>query len=458
MPRLSHDQTAITAKHRIDKQIFALALPALGSLVAEPLFLLGDTVMVGHLGAANLAGLGVAAAVVTTVVGLTVFITFAITPLVAHNLGARRFRDAAAASVTGLWAASALGLLFGLLIWLFAEPIVAWFLPDAGVGSGVTSFDAALSYLQISCFGLPAMLICFALTGALRGYQDTRTPLYVSTLAAILNIGINWVLIYPLQLGIAGSALGTVIVQWLMVLTYLWFVAQRIRGTGARLTPRRDLLLKFGHSSGWLLLRTTGMRVVLVLSLAAITLKGDEATAAYQIGNTVVTVAAFALDALAIAAQALIAKNLGAADPVTVRLVTNRCMHWGWITGFVAAAIVLVVAWTCAPLFTSDASVQLLVALSLSIAALGQPFAAAAFTLDGILIGANDVKYMGIFATLNVLVYTPIVLFFYLTPDARSATAQLLWLLGTYNFWYMGLRVLPLWVRIRGTAWMRLPA
>jgi putative MATE family efflux protein len=169
----------------VDREILRLAVPALGALVAEPLFLLADSAMIGHLGAAPLAGLGIASAVLQTIVGLMVFLAYGTTPAVARRLGSGDQRAAVAAGVDGVWLALGLGVLLAAAGWFASPWLVSLFGADADVAG------QASAYLTISMVGLPAMLLVYAATGLLRGLQDTRTPLVVAGIGFGSNIALN---------------------------------------------------------------------------------------------------------------------------------------------------------------------------------------------------------------------------------------------------------------------------
>src|SRR6185312_3397531 len=224
---------SIFSPRPIDREILRLAVPALGALIAEPLFLLADTAMVGHLGATPLAGLGLASAVLQTIIGLMVFLAYSTTPSVARWLGAGDRRRAIAVGVDGIWLALGLGAVLAAVGWLASPALLGAF----GATSAVTA--EALAYLRISMFGLPAMLLVFAATGLLRGLQDTRTPLYVAGIGFAANILLNFLFIYGLGLGLEGSAVGTVCAQWGMTAVYVAVVVHHARATGASLRPQR---------------------------------------------------------------------------------------------------------------------------------------------------------------------------------------------------------------------------
>jgi putative MATE family efflux protein len=217
-----------SGRRRHDREIVALALPAFGALVAEPLFLMVDSAVVGHLGTAQLAGLGVAAALLTTAVNVFVFLAYATTAAVARRVGAGDLPAALRQGVDGIWLALLLGGLVIAAVLPAAPGLVDLF------GASGKAAPYAGSYLRISSLGIPAMLMVLAATGVLRGLQDTRTPLVVAVGGFTANAGLNAALVYGAGLGIAGSAWGTVVAQNGMAAVYLWVVVRGIRRqTGA---------------------------------------------------------------------------------------------------------------------------------------------------------------------------------------------------------------------------------
>ncbi len=443
--------TDTTAPRRaVDRDILRLAVPALGALVAEPLFLLADTAMVGHLGATPLAGLGLASAVLQTIIGLMVFLAYATTPAVARRLGAGDERGAVASGIDGLWLALGLGVALALAGWL-ATP---WLVGVFGASAEVTA--AASTYLSISMAGLPAMLIVFAATGLLRGLQDTRTPLWVAGIGFSANIGLNALFIYGLGWGIAGSAVGTVIAQWGMVAVYLVVVARHARRAGASPWPHHAGVLRGAASGGWLFLRTLSLRAALLLATWAATALGSDELAAYQVAITLYFTLGFALDALAIAAQALIGRGLGAGDVGQVRAVLRRCVQWGLVSGVVLGGLVIATAWVLPVLFTSSPEVAALLPPSLVVLGLSAPLGGLVFVLDGVLIGAGDARYLAWTGLVNLAVFVPLALGVVWWADAAGlpGAAALAWLTAAFAIGYLAARAVTLSLRARGAAWM----
>lgn len=421
-------------------------MPALGALIAEPMFLLADSAMIGHLGAVPLAGLGIASAVLQTIIGLMVFLAYSTTPAVARRLGAGDERGAVASGVDGIWLATGLGVLLSIGGW-FAAP---WLVGLFGAEQAVT--EQAVIYLGISMFGLPAMLLVFAATGLLRGLQDTRTPLYVAGFGFAANIALNFLFIYGLGLGIAGSAIGTVVAQWGMALVYLVVVTGHARRVGAGLLPHHAGVIGGAASGGWLFLRTVSLRAAMLLAVFVATGLGSDELAAFQIAMTLFATLAFALDALAIAAQALVGKGLGSGDTAGVRAVLARCLQWGIGGGAVLGLVVVAASGVLGLVFTSDPDVAGLLPPALIVLGLSVPLGGLVFVLDGVLIGAGDARYLALTGILNFAAFVPLALLVQglAGPDA----AGLAWLMAAFSFGYLGARALTLGLRARGERWM----
>lgn len=441
----------------LNRRILGLAVPAFGALIAEPLFLLADTVIIGQLGTAPLAGVALAAAVVQTAVGLMVFLAYSTTPAVAKHLGAGRLGEALAAGRDGLWLGALLGVALAAAGAVLGGPLLA------AMGGEGEVLDHARTYLMWSLPGLPAILLVTAATGVLRGLQDTRTPLVIALAGAVLNVGANLALVHGVGLGVAGAALGTSLVQWGMAAVYVVLLARRCRahGVGARTTPARvGRLMGVGS---WLMLRTVSLRVALLLTVVAVTRQGAQNLAAYQLIMTIFNVMAYALDALAIAAQALVGRETGAQDVRApgpdgqrardaVRVLMRRIIAFGLVFGVATGLLVGLVLPFAAPLLTPSPEVQQLFALGMVIVALGQPLAAWVFVLDGVLIGAGDARYLALAGVVNLVVYLPLIGAVMLWGQGGPAGLAALWI--AYAFGYMGARAVTLGVRARGDRWL----
>ncbi|QHC68987.1 MATE family efflux transporter [Rathayibacter sp. VKM Ac-2801] len=429
----------------LDRSILRLAVPALGSLVAEPLFLLTDSALVGHLGAVPLAGLALGGTVLQTIVGLMVFLAYSTTPRVGRALGEGDERRAVAAGIDGGWLALLLGAGIAVVGALTAPAVVALFGAEPAVA------EAGVRYLSVSMAGIPAMLGVFALTGLLRGFQDTRTPLVIAAGGFGLNAALNAVLIYPAGLGITGSALGTVIAQWAMLAAYAGVALRLARRVGAPLRPHLAGLASSAGSGGWMLLRTASLRAAILLAVATATSLGAEELGAFQVAMTLFSTVAFALDAVAIAAQALLGRLLGAGDAEQARAVTKRCVTWGIGAGVVLGALVTGLSGVLPYVFSSDQEVLRLLPAAIAVVGLTAPLGGYVFVLDGVLIGAGDGRYLALSGLANLAAFVPLAL---LAPTAPAEWRLLaLWLAFAVGF--LGARAVTLGLRVRSDVWLR---
>lgn len=430
----------------LNREILRLAVPALGALIAEPMFLIVDSALVGHLGVVPLAGLGIASAVLQTIVGLMVFLAYSTTPAVARRFGAGDHTSAVRAGVDGLWLALGLGAVLAVAGTLLTPWLVGLFGAPADVA------EQAVIYLQLSMWGLPAMLIVFAATGLLRGMQDTVTPLWIAGIGFGLNAVLNALFIYGFGWGIAGSAAGTVVAQWAMVGAYAWVVGALARRHAASVRPQREGLRGSARSGGWLFLRTVSLRAALLATVFVATALGTDELAGWQVAFTIFSTAAFALDALAIAAQALIGRGLGAQDEPFVRRVLGRTVAWGAWFGVVVGAAIAALSGVIGLVFTGDADVAALVQPALLALAVAQPVCGVVFVLDGVLMGAGDVRYLAIAGGLNLVPYLPALVAVWLLHP--TGTVGLLWLAVCFFGVYMLARLATLGWRVRRPDWL----
>ncbi|HUH53543.1 MAG TPA: MATE family efflux transporter, partial [Microbacteriaceae bacterium] len=400
----------------------------------------------GHLGAIPLAGLAIASAILTTVIGLMIFLAYSTTPLVARRRGAGNLREAVQAGIDGIWLALALGAVVATLMWVLRKPLIAGFRADFEVA------NQAEIYLGISTLGVPAMLIVFAAMGLLRGLQDTLTPLYVATIGFTVNALLNWFFIYGLGWGIAGSAWGTVIAQWGMVLVYVVVVARHALKHGAGFLPESRGLKESGRSGSWLFIRTLGLRLALIFTVAAAAAHGAAATAGYQIVFILVSITAFGLDALAVAAQALVGDALGARDAGRARLVLNRTLFWGVVTGVLVGLVVALLSPWIGRIFTSDESVLVLLPPAIVVVGITLPLGAVVYVLDGVLMGAGDSKYLAIVSVLALIIYLPVL--WIVTQAIPTGAVALAAIALAFTLFLMLLRAITLWVRVRGDKWL----
>jgi MATE family, multidrug efflux pump len=428
-----------------DREIARLAIPAFGALIAEPVYVLTDTAIVGHLGTPQLGGLAVASSILLTLYTVFVFLAYGTTAAVSRLLGAGDQREAAHQAVQSLWLAGLIGVVLVAVGLVGADPLVDLMGAEGAVRTN------ALIYLRISLFGVPALLLVLAGTGYLRGLQDTRTPLLIAVGTGALNLVLEVALIYGLDQGIGASALTTVVAQWVAAGVYLLRIGRAAADRGVDLGPHPASLRRLSVVGRDLLVRTVALRASLLVATAVATRLGTVDLAAHQIAFEIWSFLALALDAIAIAGQAIVGRALGARDALAARGAGRRMIELGVVFGAIAAAAVLAVRTALPHLFTDDQAVAELATFLLVWVAVLQPVNAVAFVLDGILIGAGDMRFLAWAMVVAAAVFIP----------AAAAVAVLGagigWLWASLGL-LMATRVVVLLARFAGDRWVVLGA
>ncbi|MEM7092548.1 MAG: MATE family efflux transporter [Actinomycetota bacterium] len=423
-----------------DREMFGLAIPALGALIAEPLYVLADTAVVGNIGTPELGGLGLATQVIGTVLAISLFLAYGTTSTVSRLLGAGRDRDAAHQAVQGLWVAVGVGVVFGVICFALAPQLMRLLQADPDVE------QFGVRYLRVSVFGFPAMLLVMAGVGYLRGLKDTRRPLIVALVTAIGNLVLELILVFGFGFGVGASALSTVIFQWVAAGLYLRWIgaAAREHEVGGR--PDPQTLRALGRDGFDLFLRTSALRASLIVAAAIAASIGTPELGAHEIGMAWFGFLALALDAIAIAGQAMVGTLLGAKKVAEATALGRRLTAWGLVLGVGATVLLLPFRTLLPEIFTDDAAVIGHATDVLLLLAVMQPLAGVAFALDGVLIGAGDMRFLARAMMLSTTVFL--------------AAASVVVLLdgGILALWvaiiiFTAARCVPLLLRIRGEEW-----
>jgi MATE family, multidrug efflux pump len=380
------------------RRIAQLALPALGVLAAEPLYLLFDTAVVGRLGAMNLAGLAIGGLILGMVGSQLTFLSYGTTARSARYFGAEDRASAVAEGVQATWLGLGLGVLIVVVVQAVALPLVS-----AIAGSADIAY-AALPWLRIAILGAPAILVSLAGNGWLRGIQDTIRPLrYVVTgfgLSALLCplLVYGWLGLPRLEL--AGSAVANLAGQWLAALLFGHaLLAERVPLRPKRAVLRAQIVL--GRD---LVVRTLAFQACFVSAAAVAARFGAAAVAAHQVVLQLWSFLALVLDSLAIAAQALVGAALGAGDASLARAVARRVTVWSAIAAGALAAVFAAGSSVLPELFTDDSSVLAAIVVPWWFLVAQLPFAGIVFALDGVLLGAGDAAFMRTATVVSALV------------------------------------------------------
>lgn len=405
----------------IDRRIIALAVPALGTLAIEPLYVLVDTAIIGRLGTDPLGGLAIAATVLLTITAVMMFLQYGVTPDVARAIGSGDHHGAKAAASDTLWLAVLLGIPIGALGAVVARPVCVL------LGGHGAVLDAATTYLRISALGLPFVFVTMVGHGVMRGHNNLARPLLVVLVANVVNLVLELIVVYGFDMGVAGSAWSTVVVQIGAALSFSGILRPyllRCRPSWQRLRP----ILARGSHLGLRSLAMLGAWVAMTRVAATV----DTPTlAANQVLLQLFTFLALALDALAIPAQSLVAGALGGNDADAAMDIGRSSLK---MSLWVAAGFCVVVAATSpvlARIFSADGAViSRVMAGSLFLAAMQIP-GAIAFSLDGVLIGGHDTRYLGRAALFNLVPWLPFLVAVVVHPALGIVglwAAQLAWM------------------------------
>lgn len=395
-------------RHPLDREILALALPALGALAADPLVSMVDTAFVGRLGVTPLGALGVNASVFSMAFVVFNFLAYGTTPMIARAVGRGDTERAGRLAVEALTLAAVAGVVALGLIQAFAGPILSV------MGATGELRHPALTYLRIRAFAGPAVLLITAGHGVFRGWHDTRTPLMVTLGLNAVNLVLDPILIFGLGWGLAGAAAATAIAQWTGALWFAWLILHDRRDAlGVVLyVPRPADLLPFLRVGGALVTRTLALIGTMTLATAVATRVGTLAVAAHQVASQLWMLLALVVDALAVAAQAMVARYRGDQrdDAPTARDAARRLLAWGAAVGLGLALLFLAARPWLPRLFTDEPAAIARVDAILPFVIWMQPLNALVFVWDGVFMGAEDFRYLAIQMLLSALAAAAVLL------------------------------------------------
>ncbi len=405
--------------------------------------MLVDTAIVGHLGTPQLGGLALAGQVLLSVYALFIFLAYGTTAAVARLIGAGRRADAARWGIQGLLMATTVGVAAGAVLYGFADQLLGLL-----GGEGEVLAQARI-YLVISLAGLPALMIMLAGMGYLRGGLDMARPLKVAVLTAVLNLVLELVLVYGLGFGIGASAASTVAAQWVGAALYVRWVLADAWPHVRSMRPDPAVLRRLLSAGGALLVRTASLQIAFVVATSAAARIGNADLGAHQIVIQLFVFSALALDALAIAAQGMIGTLLGAGDGDGARHVGRRVVWWGLVCGLVGALVAVGLRPVLPQLFSADPAVVTLAGFLMLHLALMLPINGVVFALDGVLIGAGDLRYLAWAMAAASAVFVPLVV------GVRLSDAGIGWVWGALVV-FMAARLVGVTARFIGTGWIRL--
>ena len=387
------------SRRDLDRRIARLAVPALGAILAEPLYNLADTAIVGHLGRAPLDALAIATSALSVVAWLAIFLSTATTTEVSRS-AARGEHGAAGRAVGAAYSVAAgWGAVTSIVVILIAPVLVDLLGGHSGTGSSATV------YIRISALGLPFLYLSYAGNGHLIGLENTKTPLFIAVGANVANVALEIALVFGLHAGLAGSAWGTVTAQVLAAAAY-GYASRRSPYPPAR-PARGDLtgVLRDGHR---LSARTVALGVVPLAATAVTARLGPVPLAGQQIAYRLWAMLSLATDALAVPAQVFVSGALGRGDWAAAKRAARRTLVLGLAFGCGLGLVTAALALFAPAVFTADPTVRHAAVVALLCSALTQPLAALAFVYDGVILGLGDYTAMRRAMLLAILAFAPL--------------------------------------------------
>lgn len=439
-------------------KIFGLALPTFGQLIAEPVFILIDTAIVGHIGDTALAGLSIGSTIILTVVGLCIFLAYSTTSQVAQLVGEGKRTQGFQSGINGMWLALVLGTVISIVITIFSEPL-CW-----ALGARGAVLTQALAYTRALSFSIPGALLVYAANGIFRGLFKVRVTLVASVGGALVNTGLDFLFVFGFRWGIAGSGFATLIAQWLMAgfLTYLacrWALAQ-----GAHIAPQLKGIMANASDGFPLFIRTLALRASLVATVAAAAHMGTMVLASYQAVNSMWNLALNMLDAIGIAGQSVVGEAIGRKrrdnlDSSEVHNLVGTTSKAGFLMGIGVGVLLIVASFAAAGLFTPTLQIQHLIVVGMVVVGVFCPMQGWVWALDGVLIGAGDYRYLAVTSVISSAVYlVALGSLMAVVAGGGGPTGNetflvvALWLV--FNIFFMGARGVSNGLRARTDTWL----
>ncbi len=386
------------------RRIAGLAIPALGVLAAEPLYLLFDLAVVGRLGALSLAGLAIGGLILSTLSSQMTFLSYGTTARSARFFGAGDRVAAVGEGVQATWLALGIGAVVIVAVQAAAVPLVSV------LSAGGDIAEEALPWVRIAIFGVPAILISAAGNGWMRGVQDTARPLHYVVAGFAVSAVLCPLLVYGWlgmpRMELAGSAVANLVGQWLAAVMFIRaLLVERVPIGVQPAVLRAQIVL--GRD---LLLRTLAFQACFVSAGAIAARFGAAALAAHQVVLQIWNFLALVLDSLAIAAQSLVGAALGAGHLAHAKSVAWRVTIFSTLASAVLAGVFAVGASVFPSVFTDDRSVLDAIGVPWWFMVAQLPVAGIVFALDGVLLGAGDAKFMRNATLISALVgFLPLV-------------------------------------------------
>lgn len=391
-----------------NKQILRLALPAIASNITVPLLGICDTAITGHLGSeVFLAAVAAGSTIFNVVLWLCGFLRMGTTGLTAEAFGARDSQSYNSV----FWRAVILAVVLGALTVLIRNPLLSLFMTIINPGTEVA--QTASLYFSICVWGIPPLLVTLSINGWFIGMQNTVAPMAISIAMNLFNVAASVCAVYVFKAGFAGVAFGTLIANWAGMILAVTIVLCTSRKYGLRWLSRNAFesggFGRFFKISSDLFLRSACIMSVSMAVTAIGARMGDLTMAVNTIMLQFFLFFSYFMDGFSFAAEALVGKNIGAANISGVHYITRLLLKWSAAMAIFFMTIYAVGASWIVSLLTDVDSVREGIGKISYFLWLLPPIAVWAFIYDGIFIGLTSTRRMFVTTLTALLLFAAVI-------------------------------------------------
>jgi putative MATE family efflux protein len=425
------------------KIINRLAIPSILAGIIEPVISITDTAIIGHVPqnpTESLAAVGIVGSFMSALFWILAQTKNAISSIVSQKLGAGKIAKIKTLIPQVLWMNLVLGVVLVLLTRHFAREIFQLYAAKDLI------LEYAVSYYRIRVYGLIFTLITFTLFGIFRGLQNTYWAMLISLTGGVINIVLDYVLVYGIDpyipaMYIAGAAWASLTAQFVMMLSAVYVLLRKTEFDFRLSLKLHPQIPRFLAMTGNLIIRTIALNVAIFLSNRFATSYGKNQIAVHVILTNIWLFTTFFLDGYADAGNSLAGKLYGEKDYTNLKRLSRKLIKYSlWVALGLASVFVLFYDKT-GLLFTNETNVLQVYHQVFWLLILMQPVGAVAFIFDGIFKGLGWVEYlrnMQLVATF--FVFIPVLMLL----DYYGLRLYAVWL--AFFFWML-FRALSLWWR-----------
>lgn len=427
------------------KQINKLAIPALISGISEPILSITDTAIVGNIdinATESLAAVGIVGAFISMLIWVLGQTRSAISSIVSQYVGANELDKIKNLPAQAIFIITSLSILIIVSTYPFAKNIFKLY------NASNLILDYSVDYYKIRVFGFPFTLFTIGVFGAFRGLQNTYYPMIIAIIGALLNIVLDYILVFGIQgyipaMNIKGAAYASVAAQCLMAILSAYYLLKKTDIPLKISFPFNKEINRFIIMILNLFVRTLALNVTLYFATRFATGYGASYIAAYTIAINLWFFAAFFVDGYASAGNILSGKLLGAKEYHLLIKLSNKLIKYGIIIGVFLAIIGSILYYPLGHLFSNDPEVLGLFYDAFWIMLIMQPFCALAFIFDGIFKGLGKMKFLR-----NVLLFSTLIVFIPILFWLDSLDYKLQGIFIALTFWIIA-RGIPLIIKFR---------